>query len=141
MWWWLLTKNNQQLLNILNNQCYIIASFHSDCSGCDVGVFVGLWRCTRFSRWLLYSKWYWLLCGKVSSSKLLSVKFGLLSTIKNTFHLNDDAVSGVLGVCNARNFPETDHILFQYTEVLSTSGGCRQSSLLVLLSSIFYLSD
>ena len=52
-------------LNILHNQCYLIASFHRDCVGCDVGVFVGLW-CRRFSRWLLYSRWYWLLCGKVS---------------------------------------------------------------------------
>ena len=63
-------KNNQQHLNILHNQCYLIASFLSDCGGCDVGVFDGLWQCRRFSRWLLYSRWYWLLCGKVSSSKL-----------------------------------------------------------------------
>ena len=78
-------KNNQQHLTILHNQCYIIASFHRDCGGCDVGVFVDLWQCTKFSRWLLYSTWYWLLCGKVTSSKLQSVKFGLLTTIKKYF--------------------------------------------------------
>ena len=55
--------------------------------------------------------------GKVSSSKLQSVKFVLLTTIKTTFHLKYDAASGVLVVCNARNFPETDHTLFRYTEV------------------------
>ena len=38
------------------------------------------------------------------------MKFGFLPTIKNTFHLNDDAVSGVLGVCNAKKIPETNHI-------------------------------
>ena len=41
-------KNNQQHLNKLHNQCYLIASFHRDCGGCDVGVFFGLWCCRRF---------------------------------------------------------------------------------------------
>ena len=58
-----------------------------------------------------------MLCEKVSPSKLLSVKFGLLTIIQNTFHLNDEAVSGVLGVCNEKHFPETDHILFLHTQV------------------------
>ena len=47
-YWRLLKKNNQQHLNILHSQCYLIASFLSDCGGCDVGVFDGLWRCRRF---------------------------------------------------------------------------------------------
>jgi hypothetical protein len=41
-------KNNQQHLNILHSQCYLIASFLSDCGGCDVGVFDCLWQCRRF---------------------------------------------------------------------------------------------
>ena len=41
---WLLTvvvvtkENNQQYLNILCNQCYLIDSYHHDCGGCDVEI-------------------------------------------------------------------------------------------------------
>ena len=49
--------------------------------------------------------------GFIIKTAICEVNF-FLPIIKNTFHLKDDAVSGVLGVCNARNFPETDHILF-----------------------------